>query len=71
MSVKHMIDNGDGLKKHHAVRLQQPAANLKKRIQILMAHRFDHFNGDQFVKFAAKMSIILAKQSDSMGQAGC
>ena len=71
MGIKHLIDNGDGLKNHHAVRLEQPTTDLKKRVQIMMAHRFDHFNGNQFVKFTAKMPIIFAKQLDSMGHAGC
>jgi hypothetical protein len=59
VSIEYLIPDGDGLQRHQAVIFQQPAASLKEGGVKMMADGLDHFDGNQFVKFAAKIAVVL------------
>ena len=58
VAIENLIADGDGLQRHHTVIFQQPTASLKEGPVKMMADGLDHFDGNQFVKFSAKIAIV-------------
>jgi len=46
---KSMVRDGDGLESHHTSLRQEVAAAAEKSLQIVVAHGFDHLDGDRLV----------------------
>ena len=51
MAIENLITDGDGLQGHQSIIFEYSAARLKEGVIEMMADGFDHFNGNELVKF--------------------
>ena len=64
-----IIADRDRLNGEQPAGLQPVVANLKKGVQVLIAHGFDHFNRDQLIEGAGELTVVLVEHRNAGLQA--
>ena len=60
------IIDRNGLDEHEALRLQELAALSEERFEKLMADGLDHFDGDELVVLALKVSVVFFEERNTI-----
>lgn len=70
MLQKIVIRHRNRLNRRQSVRLQAVVADLEIGVVVMMPHRLDHFNRNQFIERARQIPVILEQQRDAVAQSG-